>query len=175
MIRPRFDTDLETIHAAMKKGTRSLRSFLCLALVLVSVAVIAGAAEEDGLCYREYVRQCVEVLIEHGTDRYGQVQSPLLMNILDVQTRTCPENPLPLDEAYRVIRRERARDRQAGICMPTRRRPLQAMYRLSQATGQPRYAEFADTSIGYYLKELVDEKGFSGGAGIGTTTPFATK
>ncbi len=41
------------------------------------------------------------MLIERGTDRYGEVQSPVLMNILDVQTRTCPENPLPLGDAYR--------------------------------------------------------------------------
>ena len=129
-----------------------------LALVLTSVATISLAAEEDRPRYREYVRQCVETLIEHGTDRYGQVQSPVLMNILDVQTRTCPENPPPLDEACRVVRRER-RGPAGGNLYPDQA-TLQAMYRLSQATGQRRYAEFADASLGYYLTHLVDERGF---------------
>ena len=119
-----------------------MRSGFWLALVLALVATISPAAEKDGSRYREYVRQCVQVLIEHGTDRYGQVQSPVLMNVLDVQTRTCPENPLPLDEAYRVARRER-RGPAGGNLYPDQA-TLQAMYRLSQATGQPRYAEFAD-------------------------------
>ena len=64
-----------------------MRSGFSLALVLALVATISLAAEEDCSRYREYVRQCVETLIEHGTDRYGQVQSPVLMNILDVRTR----------------------------------------------------------------------------------------
>lgn len=66
-----------------------MRSGLCLALVLASVVPIAPAAEEDAPRYREYVRQCVETLIEHGTDRYGPVQSPVRMHELtgDAQHR----------------------------------------------------------------------------------------
>ncbi len=135
-----------------------MRSGLRLAFVLALVATISPAAEQDAPRYREHVRQCVETLIEHGTDRYGRVQSPVLMNILDVQTRTCPENPLPLDEAYRVARRERRGP--AGANLYPDQATLQAMYRLSQATGEPRYADFADASLVHYLKHLVDERGF---------------
>ena len=57
--------------------------------------------------YAEYVAECIDLLIEHGTDRYGKVRSPVLMSILDVRTRACPESPLPFDERFRVIRRGR--------------------------------------------------------------------
>lgn len=60
--------------------------------------------------YRQYVRECIELLIEYGTDRYGNVQSPVFVSILDVRTRTCPEDPLPLDEAWHVV------DKATGEC-----------------------------------------------------------
>jgi len=108
--------------------------------------------------YVDYARECVELLIEHGTDRYGKVQSPLLMNILDVRTRACPEDPAVLDQAYRVIRRGR-RGPAGGNLYPDQP-TIRAMYLLSRATGKPQYAAFADRCTGYTMKSLVDEKGF---------------
>ena len=61
----------------------------------------------DRQSYLEYVRECVDLLIQHGTDRYGSVHSPMLMNILDVRTRECPANPMEFDERFRVTRRGR--------------------------------------------------------------------
>ena len=52
--------------------------------------------------YLEYVRECVGLLIAHGTDRYGETRSPLLMNILDVRTRSCPRDPLKLAPTMRT-------------------------------------------------------------------------
>ena len=49
------------------------------------------------LPYSQYVQECLDVLIEHGTDRYGQVQAPILMNILDVRTRECPQEPVTVN------------------------------------------------------------------------------
>nr|MBC8872522.1 hypothetical protein [Planctomycetota bacterium] len=69
----------------------------------------SGIRLEDvgGRPYLDYVRECVDLLIQHGTDRYGSVRSPMLMNILDVRTRECPADPLELDESFRVTRRGR--------------------------------------------------------------------
>ncbi len=49
--------------------------------------------EVENRPYRAYVQECIETLMEYGTDRYGEVQSKMLANILDVRTRTSPEDP----------------------------------------------------------------------------------
>ncbi len=107
--------------------------------------------------YIDYARECVELIIKHGTDRYGKVHSPILMNILDVRTRTCPADPLPVDERFRVIRRGRRGPGGANLYLdqPT----IRTMVALTRVTGDPKYAEFAKKSLSYYLTHLVDEKG----------------
>jgi len=108
--------------------------------------------------YRNYVRDCLDALMKDGTDRYGKKHLPILMNIIDVRDRTCPENPLPLDESVRVSRRER-RGPAGGNLYPD-----QATYRtflaLSQITGDEQYADFARDSISHYVTHLHDDKGF---------------
>lgn len=108
--------------------------------------------------YLGYARECLDLLIQDGTDRYGKVRGPMLMNILDVRARTCPEDPEALDQAFRVIRRERRGP--AGGNLYADQPTMRAFCLLSRATGDPRYAKFADQSAGYTIKNLVDEKGF---------------
>jgi len=43
--------------------------------------------------YLSYVEECADLLMKYGTDRYGKKHSLLLVTILDVRTRTCPEFP----------------------------------------------------------------------------------
>jgi len=76
-------------------------TFHASAFLLVFSSVCAGAdtagpdilpsglapEEVENRRYLDYARECVELLLRHGTDRYGEVHSPLLMNILDVRTR----------------------------------------------------------------------------------------
>ena len=50
------------------------------------------------------VADCFSVLLREGTDRYGRTNAPILVSILDVETRQCPSNPAALDEAWRVVR-----------------------------------------------------------------------
>ena len=57
--------------------------------------------------YLTYVRECIDLLMIHGTDTYGPEYTPILVSILDVESRVSPEYPLELDEAWRVTRRER--------------------------------------------------------------------
>jgi rhamnogalacturonyl hydrolase YesR len=113
--------------------------------------------EVEERSYLDYARQCLDLLIEHGTDRYGKVHTPVLMNILDVRSRTCPENPLPLDEAYRVTRRERRGP--AGGNLYADQPTIRALHALGKMTGDARYAAFADECVNYTVTELVDEKG----------------
>jgi hypothetical protein len=131
----------------------------------LSAATAAPAPLDSGLRpdqveqrpYRDYVRECLDLLIQHGTDRYGAVHSPMLMSILDVRTRGCPADPEPCDEAWRVIRRERRNP--AGGNLYTDQPTLRAMEVLSRLTGDPKYADFARRSAAHTLQNLVDEKG----------------
>ncbi len=104
------------------------------------------------------VEACVNILMQQGTDRYGRVHTPMLVSILDVETRTCPEVPEALDEYFRVTRRGRRSP--AGSNLLTDQPTLRAMHRLSEMTGEREYADFADRYAGHVMRNLVDEQGF---------------
>ena len=107
--------------------------------------------------YLSYVTECADLLMQYGTDRYGPKHAPILVSILDVRTRNCPENPAPCDEKWRVTRRNRRNPAAANMLVdqPT----IKALHHLSAASGDNRYARFANTHMDYYMKNLVDEKG----------------
>ena len=150
-----------------------MRAALSCSLVLLTIVPHTATAETsnpeilpsglkpeevEGKRYLDYVRECIDLVIRHGTDRYGEVRSPMLMNILDVRTRTCPENPLVLDEPFRVTRRGR-RGPAGGNLYPDQP-TIRAMLALSALTGDDRYASFAKECLAWNMKHLVDEKGF---------------
>ena len=89
---------------------------------------------------------------------YGKVHGPMLMNIIDVRERTCPQEPLPLDEAWRVTRRGRRGPGGGNLYMD--QPAIRAMVALSSMTGDRRYAAFAESSLRWTMENLVDEKGF---------------
>ncbi|MBN1345359.1 MAG: hypothetical protein JXQ73_21885 [Phycisphaerae bacterium] len=145
------------------------RAPICL-LAIAAIATTAQAAQQpeildSGLTprdvekrpYADYVRQCVDLLIQYGTDRYGPVQRPTLMAILDVRTRQCPPEPLPLDEQWRVIRRGRRAPGGANLYLdqPT----YLAITELARRTGDEKYSAFVRQSLDHYLTQLVDDKG----------------
>ena len=107
--------------------------------------------------YTGYVKQCLDLLMEYGTDRYGPEHTPLLVSILDVETRTCPRDPLPLDESWRVIRRDRRNP--AGSNLLHDNTLLRTMFHLSQLSGEGKYQDFAVDYLSYCMDNLVDEKG----------------
>lgn len=113
---------------------------------------------DEQIPYASYVEKCVDILMKHGTDRYGDVHTPLLVTILDVDTRSCPEIPEKLDEYFRVTRRGRRSP--GGSNLLTDQPTLRTMYALSHITGNSDYADFADRYAGHVMKNLVDEQGF---------------
>jgi len=68
----------------------------CLMVACTSTAAPLGP-------YAARVRECLDTLIEHGTDRYGNTHTPLLCSILDVETRDCPQNPCNRSRAGRGL------------------------------------------------------------------------
>ncbi len=148
-----------------------LKTVSLVFLALLSVNTVFGAEygvlqqaardieiSEQQRPYASYVEQCMDLLMEHGTDQYGAVHTPLLVSILDVNTRTCPEFPEKLDEYFRVNRRDRRSP--AGSNLLTDQPTLKTMYVLSAITGNGDYADFADRYAGYVMTNLVDEQGF---------------
>jgi len=108
--------------------------------------------------YLSYVTECVDLLMKYGTDRYGPKHAPILVSILDVRTRNCPEKPEPLDQKWRVQRPNRRNLASANMLMD---QPLlKMMFYLSDVTGEDKYEGFATGYMDYYMLNLVDEKGF---------------
>ncbi len=107
--------------------------------------------------YLDYVRECVDLLMARGTDRYGKTKRPILTSIVDVRNRDCPVNPLPLDEKWRVTRRGRRAPDGANLYIdqPT----ASAMAALGEITGEKKYEAFLRTWLAHYTTELVDDKG----------------
>ena len=117
-----------------------------------------GSQGQRGRPCGRHVRECLDTLIEHGTDRYGSVHAPILVSILDVDSRACPENPDKLDEYFRVTRRGRRSP--AGSNLLTDQPLLKTMYLASAAAGEAKYADFANRYAAYVMENLVDEQGF---------------
>jgi len=107
--------------------------------------------------YIDYVKECLDVLIEHGVDRYGEKHAPILVSILDVESRSCPENPDSLDEQWRVQRRGRRNPAGANMLMDMS--TLKTMFLMSDVTENDKYDRFAHTYMDYYMQNLVDNKG----------------
>jgi len=135
---------------------------LCIPVVillyLIKLSPINVDQEQRERKYYHYATECIENLIQYGTDNYGNTHTPVLVSILDVNTKTCPENPKKLDEYYRVTRRGRRNP--AGSNLFTDQATLKSMYYLSAISGNNKYAEFAKKYSGYVMDNLVDDKNF---------------
>ena len=158
-VRYQWLTALAVFPFGLDLAPTSNHSQLFAAQLDAQQVLDSGIQPEDvsNRSYLDYVRECVDLLIQHGTDRYGPVQSQMLMNILDVRTRECPADPLALDESFRVTRRGRRGPSGGNLYadLPT----IAAMVRLSQASGDDRYKQFAAKSANHTMTELVDDKG----------------
>lgn len=102
------------------------------------------------LTWREYVRNCLDQLIEHDRDVYGKVHTPLFMAVLDADTLRSPSKPMPLD--YKVRLEERLHRRgERGSNLWYDQRLLRALYRMSELEGEDKYKQAADDYASYFL------------------------
>jgi len=110
--------------------------------------------------WQDYVRDCLDTLIDHGTDVYGSVKTPMLMAVIDVNTLTAPENPKMYDSYIRTEGRPTHGRRSPGGCNLWLDQPtLKVMYRFTKITGDSRYADAADAYIRYSLQHCVKPNG----------------
>lgn len=120
--------------------------------------VLPGAAGDANAFadtpYLEPVRCTLDALIEHGTDRYGRIHSPIWMSILHVETLRAPRDPLPLDEDARVQRRGRRAPGGSNLFLD--QAMLRAARRLSALTNNAKYEEAAKAYVTFYLGHFID-------------------
>lgn len=110
------------------------------------------------LGWREYVLEHLDNLLAYGKDRYGPVDTPMLMSIIDVQDRISPSNPLLLDGNVRCEGRPQRRNPR-GCNLWYDQPTLRSLYRCSQITTHRKYAEAADDYIAYALAHAVKSNG----------------
>ncbi len=99
---------------------------------------------------RHYVQACLDALLDHGRDAYGSISSPLVMAVLDADLLVSPAHPQQFDALVRLeerIHRRAERGSNLWYDQPL----LRAMYRMSELTGEPRYAEAADQYVHYFF------------------------
>ncbi|MCC6143236.1 MAG: hypothetical protein IT368_05470 [Candidatus Hydrogenedentes bacterium] len=108
--------------------------------------------------YRRAVQTCADNILEHGRDHSGPVETPMFMSIIDVSTNTSPQVPLELDG---LIRSEgRLHRRNPGGCDLWEDQPLlRTMYRLSETSGDSKYAEASDAYIKSFFERSRKENG----------------
>lgn len=124
------------------------------------VVLDSGIAEADveKRPYLSYVAECLDLLMEHGTDRYGQKHNPLLVTILDVRSRTCPEAPPERSAPWRGQWRP-CFWKPRGSDLLVDQATVEVLTLLSALRGEARYRQFAEKYQRAVL-ELTDDKGF---------------
>jgi len=152
---------LLTMKSRQRAGVIAVALRLLIGALAILTAEGRTSAAAQGVPapdYRGLVQTNLQTLMREGTDHYGKTTAPILVSILDVETHLCPSNPLPVDEAFRVIRRERRNP--AGANLHTDLPTLRTMYALSKVTGEHRYSRFANDYVLWWTERLVDERGF---------------
>ena len=97
--------------------------------------------------YLWYVRSCLDALIEHGTDTYGDVHSPMWVSILDIDGKTHPNVAMP------PIEGQRQGDRALfGGNLQHDVMTLRACDYLTQLTGEQKYRNAAGNYLRYFLE-----------------------
>ncbi|MCC6580137.1 MAG: hypothetical protein IT440_06815 [Phycisphaeraceae bacterium] len=111
--------------------------------------------------YDVAVRQCLDNLLTHGTDRYGPVKSAMLMSVIDVRTHEAPEHPELLDGMLRGQERP-GRCNPGGSDLWEDQPLLHALYHATTRSGDNRYARAADDYIRAFFQHAIKPNGMIG-------------
>ncbi len=124
------------------------------------IVLDSGIAEADveKRPYADYVTECVDLLMEYGTDRYGEHDRPVLVTILDVRSRSCPESP-PEQTAHWRGQWRPCFWKPRGADLLVDQSTIEVFYLLSQLTENRKYSAFADRYV-RCVTRMADDKGF---------------
>ena len=119
----------------------------------------SGIARRDveNRSYFSYAKEVVDNLLTFGTDRYGDVQSRLLVSNLDVRTKSNPPAGAlgSADEFWRVERRQRRAP--GGANYLHNQSVYAAIQQVGERTGDGAYVTFVHDSLNWAMENLVDE------------------
>ena len=101
--------------------------------------------------YLGYVTSFLNTMIEKGTDRYGEVHSPMFAGMLYLDTHEHPGTYLPSIPGQRLIDRPFY-----GGNLAHDRPLLEAMEYVSEYTGDARYREAAHAYLRFFLDNCTD-------------------
>ncbi len=137
-----------------------------LSLLAILLPALAWPADLPPGRYLEVARAFVDTMMARGTDRYGATHSPLFAAMLDLNTMALP-NPSPPEEFFRG---RGGQIQSIGFGLPNPpvgvrpgdRAPLgnnlehdimllQSMFKLSELTGDRKYADHAGAYLRFWL------------------------
>jgi hypothetical protein len=132
---------------------------LAIAVAVLCVSSVAGQIPPaKAEMYRSCVRSHADHMLKSCTDRYGSVQNPLFMSIMDVESGESPREPLPLDGNIRCEERQHRRN-PGGSDLWEDQPLLRTLYALSELSGDIRYAEACDAYIETFFERSRKENG----------------
>ncbi|HQM49526.1 MAG TPA: hypothetical protein PLJ71_12640 [Candidatus Hydrogenedentes bacterium] len=115
----------------------------------VILALPCAAGEGDaapGAAYLAVVRGYADAMIAGGTDKYGDITSPLFTSVLDRATLTIPGELPEMKDIRKSDRAYQGGNPMHDECF------YQLLYELSDATGDARYCEAADASLKWFFE-----------------------
>ncbi|MBI2421266.1 MAG: hypothetical protein HYV27_00450 [Candidatus Hydrogenedentes bacterium] len=130
-------------------------------LAIASLLLAPAARAAEPLTAEELlgaVTGCIDRLIAHGTDRYGAVQTPMFMSVIDVRTNASPREPEVFDAMIRSEGRLHRRN-PGGADLWEDQPLLRAMYHLAEHHGKTHYADAADAYTRAFFERSVKENG----------------
>lgn len=101
--------------------------------------------------YRAAALTMLDNLLEHGTDHYGPMHTPMIMSVIDIRTESSPENPEVFDGMIRSEGRLHRRN-PAGADLWDDQPLLRTLYLASEITGDKKYSVAADAYIRVYFE-----------------------
>ncbi len=129
--------------------------FSALALMGVGVAPPEALSSGD---YAGLVKQCLDNLIAQGRDRYGDIQTPMFMSVIDPSSGASPREPAVLDGMVRSEGRLHRRN-PGGADLWDDQPLLRALYAAGEFYGDSRYTRAADDYIRIYFQRAVRPNG----------------
>ncbi|MGI5820275.1 MAG: hypothetical protein ACOX9R_19485 [Armatimonadota bacterium] len=106
---------------------------------------------DPGIGYLGYVTAFMDTMIEHGTDRYGEVHSPQFVSMLELQSHQHPGAWLPAIPGQRIWDRA-----MWGNNLAHDLELLETMEAVSEITGDGKYRDAARAALEFFLSNCTD-------------------
>lgn len=136
---------------------------LQLLVVAGIVALPISLAHAEPMPKEELLRvvtDCIDNVLAHGRDVYGEVETPLFMSLVDVRTNTSPREPETFDALIRSEGRLHRRN-PGGSDLWEDQPLLRTIYALAERYDRREYKEAADAYVAAFFERSVKPNGLN--------------